>query len=212
MTKYIAFSSIPVPPNFLVRTMQPAEYYVAPLFEPAIAPGTHVIDIVNTGAFGSGAHPTTQLCLTALAEYITPQSSVLDLGCGSGVLAIGAAKLGAAKIVAVDIEQAAVIRTRDNAAMNDVADRIDVRLGSTELVQQDIPFDIVAANLLTPVFLKLAPLLPPLLGEHGIGVFSGILDVQVDRVRAALADVGLHVRDTRTQRGWCALIVGTQPV
>jgi ribosomal protein L11 methyltransferase len=206
MTGYIAFTSVQVPPRFLVRNMQPAETYAAPLFGPPITPETLTIDVISTGAFGSGAHPTTQLCLTLLAEHVTSQSSVLDLGCGSGVLAIGAAKLGARIIVAVDIEQAAVIRTQDNAALNGVADRIGVRLGSTEAAAPDAPYSVIVGNLLTPIILKLAPLVPPLLAPDGVVILSGILDVQADRVREGLSASGLNVIEARSKSGWCALV------
>ena len=206
MTEYIAFTSVQVPPRFLVRNMQPAATYAAPLFGPPITPETLTIDVISTGAFGSGAHPTTQLCLTLLAEHVSPQSSVLDLGCGSGVLAIGAAKLGARIVVAVDIEQAAVIRTQDNAALNGVANRIGVRLGSTEVAAPDAPFSVIAGNLLTPIILKLAPLLPPLLAPEGVIILSGVLDVQVDRIREGLAMAGFRVIESRSKSGWCALV------
>ena len=206
MTEYIAFTSVQVPPRFLVRNMQPAETYAAPLFGPPITPDTLTIDVISTGAFGSGAHPTTQLCLTLLAENITSQSAVLDLGCGSGVLAIGAAKLNARIVVAVDIEQAAVIRTQDNAALNGVADRIGVRLGSTEVAAPDAPYSVIVGNLLTPIILKLAPLLPPLLAPDGVVILSGVLDVQADRVREGLANAGFKVIESRSKSGWCALV------
>lgn len=206
MSEYIAFTSVQVPPRFLVRNMQPAETHTAPLFGPPITPETLTIDVISTGAFGSGAHPTTQLCLTLLSEHVTPQSSVMDLGCGSGVLAIGAAKLGAQVVVAVDIEQAAVIRTQDNAALNGVADRIGVRLGSTEVAAPDAPFSIIAGNLLAPIILKLAPLLSPLLASDGVLILSGVLDVQADRIRQALAEAGFKVVESRSKSGWCALV------
>lgn len=206
MTEYIAFTSVQVPPRFLVRNMQPAETYTAPLFGPPITPETLTIDVISTGAFGSGAHPTTQLCLTLLAENVTTQSSVLDLGCGSGVLAIGAAKLGARIVVAVDIEQAAVIRTLDNAALNGVADRVGVRLGSTETAAPDAPYSVIVGNLLTPIILKLAPLIPPLLAPDGVAILSGVLDVQADRIREGLAAAGLRITESRSKSGWCAMV------
>jgi ribosomal protein L11 methyltransferase len=208
MTEYIAFTSVHVPPRFLVRNMQPAETYAAPLFSPPITPETLTIDVISTGAFGSGAHPTTQLCLTLLSEHVTPQSSVLDLGCGSGVLAIGAAKLGARIVVAVDIEQAAVIRTQDNAVLNGVTDHIGVRLGSTEIAAPDAPFSIIAGNLLTPIILKLAPLLPALLAPDSVLILSGVLDVQADRVREGLTESGFKMIESRSKSGWCALVAG----
>lgn len=206
MTEYIAFTSVQVPPRFLVRNMQPAETHAAPLFGPPVTPETLTIDVISTGAFGSGAHPTTQLCLTLLADNVTPQSAVLDLGCGSGVLAIGAARLGARIVVAVDIEQAAVIRTQDNAALNGIADRIGVRLGSTEAAAPDAPYSVIVGNLLTPIILKLAPLIPPLLAPDGVVILSGVLDVQADRVREGLAASGLKIIETRSKSGWCALV------
>lgn len=208
MTEYIAFSTIKVPPRFLVRDLRPADKFHAPLFVAPIAPETLIIDLFSGGSFGSGAHPTTQMCLTALADFITRESSVLDLGCGSGALAIGAAKLGARKVVAIDIDQTAVIRTRDNAALNGVGAKIDVRLGSTVVAQPDGPFDIIAANLLTPTILVLARDFPGILAVGGRIILSGVLKTQSDRVRAELESVGLRVLEARDQSGWNCLIVG----
>lgn len=210
MTEYIAFTSVHVPPHFVVRSMQPADTHTAPRFSPPITPETLMIDVISTGAFGTGAHPTTQLCLTLLAEHVTAQTSVLDLGCGSGVLAIGAAQLGAHSVIAVDIEQAAVIRTQDNVALNSVADRVHVRLGSTDVAAADAPFSVIVGNLLTPIILKLTPLLPPLLAPSGVLILSGILDVQADRIRDALKAVGLRVIESRSKSGWCVLVAAHQ--
>ncbi len=208
MTRYVAFSTVRVPPRFVVRDLRPADAFHAPLVSPQLPPDALTIDLVSGGSFGTGAHPTTQLCLTAMAELVSPVSSVLDLGCGSGVLAIGAARLEAGRIIAVDIDQAAVIRTRDNAQLNSVAAKIDIRLGSTGIAQAEGPFDVIAANLLTPIILKLAPDLPGLLALNGRLVLSGVLTTQADRIKDGLAAVGLRCLETRTLSGWCCLIVG----
>lgn len=204
MSAYIAFSTVYVPPNFILRDLRPADQYAAPLIDTPPAPDRLAIDLISGKAFGSGAHPTTQLCLTALAEAVTPQATVLDLGSGSGVLAIAAARLGARRTLAVDIDQAAVIRTRDNVALNAVD--VDVRWGSTEIAAPDAPFDVLVANLLSPVILKLAPQLPALLAPHSRLILSGILNTQADRVRAGLNAAGIHVTEARSKSGWSAFI------
>lgn len=155
-------------------------------------------------AFGTGTHPTTQLCLEALEILINPKQKVLDLGCGSGILSIAAAKLGAASIFAVDIDPIAVKSTLENAEVNGVASLIEAKEGSLQTVlatgQQ---FDFVVVNILAKIILGMC--------EQGLGetvrpggqaIFSGIIEEQIDEVKAALMRTGLEVREQRQQGDW----------
>lgn len=130
-------------------------------------------------AFGTGTHPTTALCLEWLDAHPLNGCSVLDFGCGSGILAIAAAKLGAARVVALDADPQAVQATRDNVERNRVADRVEVLpIGHDPQGH----YDCVLANILAEPLLRLAPALARLTGPHGSIVLSGILGEQVHRL------------------------------
>lgn len=201
---WIPFLTVNVPPRFIVRTLRPASAYAVSLFSQPPAEDALVIDVAEHGVFGSGAHPTTQLCLTTLADLITSSSRVLDLGCGSGILAIAAARLGAAHVQAVDIEPAAVLHTKDNTVRNGVAERVDVRLGSIEAAEG--PFDVIVANLLLPIFKQLIDPMTNALTPNGHLICSGILEVQAIRLTHLAADAGLTLVRGASQRGWSVMV------
>ncbi len=158
-------------------------------------------------AFGTGTHPTTQLCLEALEDLIVPGVTVLDLGCGSGILAIGAAKLGAVHIQAVDIDPIAVKVTDENAAQNGVSAQITAEEGSLETVlQSGERYDVLAANILARVIIGMCEQgLGEVLKPGGKAVFSGIIDEQGDDVEAALRLAGLEPTRRRQQGDWIAI-------
>jgi len=140
-------------------------------------------------AFGTGSHPTTRLCLEWLCDHVRSGVSVLDYGCGSGILAIAAARLGAARVIGVDIDDNALSAARHNAAANGVA--IELRHSGSPLEET---FDCVVANILTNPLCVLAPLLSARVAAAGPGkgaggqlALSGILESQADEVIAAYA-------------------------
>jgi ribosomal protein L11 methyltransferase len=146
-------------------------------------------------AFGTGTHPTTRMCLRWIAAHAPRGQRVLDYGCGSGILAIGAAKFGAEPIVAVDIDPAAVESTRLNADANGVV----LRTGLPDAV--DGHFDVVLANILATPLKVLAPLLCERVKAGGHLVLAGILARQEDELREAYAPwVQLRVSDE--EDGW----------
>jgi ribosomal protein L11 methyltransferase len=152
-------------------------------------------------AFGTGTHPTTALCLEWLDAAHLPGSSVLDYGCGSGILALAALRLGARHATAVDNDPQALLATHENAARNGLAGRIDV-LPPAEL--PDTPCDIVLANILAGPLIELAPCIAARALPGATVVLAGLLDEQAEAVAAAYRpwfDIGVWAR----RAGWTAL-------
>lgn len=149
-----------------------------------VAPDADAMNVVlDPGlAFGTGSHPTTKLCLDWLDRRLSPGQSVIDYGCGSGILAIAAAKLGAARVTGVDIDPQALTASRGNAAQNRVSATF---IGADEVLPE--PADVVVANILSSPLRVLAPLLADLTLPGGTVVLSGILAPQAQDVLAAYA-------------------------
>ena len=160
-----------------------------------------IVDLDPGLAFGTGTHPTTRLCLQWLDSADLEGKTVIDFGCGSGVLAIAALKLGAAKVIGVDHDPQAVIATRVNAKNNGVADRLAV-FHSQEWQPQKV--DLVLANILANVLIELRDQIEPLVNENGELVLSGILQDQATGVTAAYSDA-LNFSPTRYDEGWSLL-------
>jgi len=172
-----------------------------------LAPDDIVISLDPGMAFGTGTHPTTQLCLEALEDVVKHGINMLDLGCGSGILAIGAAKLGVKDILAVDIDPIAAKVTAENAAQNNVAERITAQTGSLESVLHSARrFDLVVVNILARIII---PMCEQGLGQTvrpgGKAIFSGIIAEQADDVEAALRSTGLTPYKRRQQGDWVAI-------
>lgn len=156
-------------------------------------------------AFGTGLHPTTQLCVEALEDLVQPGMRVLDLGAGTGILALVAAKLGAVDILAVDNDVNAVAVARQNARVNAAAHQIRVLHGSLEEVGE--PYDLVVANILAHVIIAMAASgLDARMRRGGALVVSGILTEQADEVAAALTAQELSIVERRLRDGWVALV------
>lgn len=154
-------------------------------------------------AFGTGTHPTTALCLDWLARHPPAGQRVLDVGCGSGILAVVAARLGATRIRAIDHDPQALLATAANARLNGLAeDAIDTALA---LDEADTGFDLVLANILANVLIDLAPRLATTPRPGGRLILSGILPEQAAAVRSAYEAQGLVFEPTQTQDGWVRL-------
>ncbi len=172
----------------------------------AVDPAPEDIEIaLDPGmAFGTGSHPTTQLCLEALETKMRPALDVLDLGCGSGILAIAAAKLGARHVLALDIDAIALRATRENAALNGVARQICVEQGSLETALScGRRFDLAVVNILARIILELSERgLAQILKPGGIAIFSGIIDTQADEVEAGLRRARLSPSARHQEGDW----------
>ena len=167
----------------------------------AFGEGVVAIDIEPGGAFGLGDHPTTLLSLRAARRHLGIGRDVLDVGCGTGVIAVMASLIGASNVRAVDVASAAVEATRDNAARNGVADHLDV--DSTPAGDLDGSFHLVVANILAPTLIELADDLRRLTAPGGRLVISGILADRHDHVLEALAPMVTECTDVLD--GWVAV-------
>lgn len=169
-----------------------------------VQPRDVIITLDPGMAFGTGTHPTTQLCLEAVERLMEPGLDVLDLGCGSGILAIAAAKFYAGKVVAVDIDEIAVQVTQENAAVNGVADVIHAYTGSLEtLITSARRFDFLLVNILARTIISMCSQhLGDLVRPGGLALFSGIIADQAEEVEAALRQTGLEPYARQQQGDW----------
>ncbi|MGI5962868.1 MAG: 50S ribosomal protein L11 methyltransferase [Lawsonibacter sp.] len=168
---------------------------------------------LNPGlTFGTGSHASTQLCLEGVEEHTRSGQSILDLGCGSGILSIAALCLGAAHATAVDIDPKAVDVAYENAALNGIGrERYTVRSGNVisdpslvaELKQTS--YHLVLANIVADVIIPLSAQVPALLAKDGVFLCSGIIDTRAHEVETALQQNGLTITRRRERNGWVAL-------
>ena len=170
-----------------------------------LTPDDLVLSIDPGHAFGSASHETTRLCLEAVAEFVKPGSVVADIGCGSGVLAVAAVRLGAREAIATDISPEAIIATIENARRNDVADVVDVSTATIEELDS-ATYDLVLANIGAATLCSMAQGLVQITKPDGVLVLSGLLAEQTETVAAALNQAGAVVDDVREDGEWRALV------
>lgn len=173
--------------------------WIVPSWHVAPDPAAINLELDPGLAFGTGSHPTTRLCLEWLETCVVPGCTVLDYGCGSGILGIAAAKLGAGDVLGIDIDPAALAAAAENAARNGVQLRL---AHSGEPLTQT--FDRVVANILTNPLMLLAPLLTGRLKPGGRLALAGVLESQAEQVIAAYAPY-LALRVGATREGWVRL-------
>lgn len=183
---------------------------VAPPWAEAKAVDRVLVQIDPSMAFGTGTHPSTQLCLLLLERYMQPGQDVVDVGCGSGILSIAAIKLGARRALAVDVDQAAIRATRENAELNGVSHSVEVGLGSVrEILNGSFGFrkaGIVLVNILAPVILRLLDEgLANLVAPNGTLILAGILQEQAAEVLAVAGRYGLTFLDRVQNEDWVGL-------
>jgi ribosomal protein L11 methyltransferase len=180
-----------------------SDLVICPAWVPFAAPGVMTLTIEPGSTFGLGDHPTTILSMRALRAAMAPRegASVLDVGCGSGVLAVGAGLLGATRATAIDISPAAVPITRANAEANGVADRVEV--STTPLADLEGAYDIVVANILAPTLIELAADLRRVVAPSGALIVSGVLTDRHQHVEEAF--LPFHATSRTTLDAWAAL-------
>jgi ribosomal protein L11 methyltransferase len=187
-------------------SLQPIEagsFVVAPSWTevPADAGGAVVLRIDPKMAFGTGYHETTRLCLRLLPGAVPQAGRVLDVGTGTGVLAIAALRLGAASAVGVDIDPWSVTNGRDNAALNGVDDALDVREGSLEVVPET-GFDLVVANIISSILEPLIPGLVERAAPSASALLSGLLAAERDRIVERMAGEGFDLVAEESENEW----------
>ena len=159
-------------------------------------------------AFGTGTHETTRLCAALLEQYVTPGCTMLDVGCGSGILAICAAKLGASQCFACDIDPQAVKVAVENTQLNNTP---NVKCAVSDLLKQtekaEGGYQVAAANIVADVIIRLAPDIGAYLAEDGVLIVSGIIIERAEETVAALQDAGFRVIDDWRENGWYAAAV-----
>lgn len=181
---------------------------VVPEWEPVPEDGRLPLRLDPGLIFGTGSHATTRMCLTELENYVNHQARVLDLGCGSGILGIGALVLGAKSCLGCDIDPKAPDVVRSNAALNGIGpDRLRICAGD---ILTDLSlrrgfgggYQLVLANIVSDVIIPLAGFVGDFLAEEGVFICSGIIEGRQDEVRAALERAGLRLLSQRCEEAW----------
>ncbi len=173
----------------------------------APSPDDIVIELDPGLAFGTGYHPTTYTCLEALEQLVEPGMSVLDLGVGSGILTIAAAKLGAGHILALDIDSVAITAARQNFRRLGILPRVTLAQGTLPNAQaKPGAFDILVANISSRAIRERGPHLLPVLNHQGALIASGIIQAQEQETEEALEQAGFVVQQTWPKDDWVTLV------
>ena len=196
------FAPLSVGRNFLVKP----SWVEAPA-----GPGRYVINLDPGAAFGTGDHPTTRMCLEYLDRNLTAGMSVLDLGTGTGVLAIASARLGCRSVLALDTDAAAIWAAKVNVTRNQVAGTVTVKRGTLTRHFQSKhrgEFDLVVANIAGPILANLAPGFFQVLAQGGRLFLSGFTSHGLDEVLINLAVAGFSLKDLARAEEWRAVLAG----
>ncbi len=156
-------------------------------------------------AFGTGTHETTMMCTEALEKYVKQGDIVYDIGCGSGILSIVAAKLGAEKVVGVDLDELCVKVSNENIRLNDVDKIIEIKEGNLLDVVEG-KANIIVSNIIAEIITKMTKDLKAYLKEDGIFITSGIIVEKIELVESALVENGFKILDIKKLNGWACII------
>ena len=174
-----------------------------------VYPGDSIVITIDPGmAFGTGLHPTTKTCLEAMELVLKPRSNVLDIGTGSGILAIAAAKLGAKEVAALDIDEVAVKTAARNIDLNGVSSIVSVQRGELNTINA-LTCDVILVNILAPVIVSLLieDNLLDYLADDGFLVLAGIIEDQIEGVEQVVKDNGGIVHHRLAEKDWVTLII-----
>ena len=167
--------------------------------------GDLIIELDPGMAFGTGTHETTSMCIRELENYVDDTKTVFDIGCGSGILAIAAAKLGAKEVVAGDLDEVAVKVSKENCEINHVSDKVTVKHGSLfEVV--DSKADVIVANIIADIIKILAKDVSKFLNEDGVFISSGIILAKIDEVCESLTENGFEIVKVERLGEWSAIV------
>ncbi|MBF0241011.1 MAG: 50S ribosomal protein L11 methyltransferase [Desulfamplus sp.] len=177
-------------------------------FEPE--PNDVVIELDPGMAFGTGSHPTTSMCLSLIEKYLCPKDRFLDVGAGSGILMVAAAKLGASYLLGVDIDEVAVLVSTENLAKNRVSSHLfDVKQGSLEDFSNP-QFDLISANIIAEVLIEIMPNINNNLKKGGIAILSGIIKDREPLINKSLKHNNLEILEIKTDGEWLAIAAKKQ--
>lgn len=164
-----------------------------------------IIELDPGMAFGTGTHETTIMCTEALEKYVTNDTKVYDVGCGSGILSIVAAKLGAYKVVAIDLDELCVKVSKENIKINNIDDIIEVKKGNL-LDVIDSKANIIVANIIAEVIAKMTSSLNSYLEDDGIFITSGIIIEKIPLVETSLIENGFKIIEIKKMNGWACIV------
>ncbi len=165
-----------------------------------------VLSIDPGAAFGTGTHATTSLCLELLQNYINADTKMLDIGCGSGILALASVLLGAQNAFGVDIDAQSVKTARENAEINGISKKSRFEVGDlTEVVTEK--YNVICANIVADVIIRLLPDAGEFMAEDAKLIISGIIDIRKADVLSAVSENGFKIADERYKDNWCAFVL-----
>lgn len=167
--------------------------------------GEKIIDIDPGMAFGTGTHETTRMCINAIEKYMNKGDSLIDIGCGSGILSIAAAHLGAEKVIAVDLDKLAVKVSKENVDLNGFSNTIDVRYGDlTDVIEEKA--DVIVANIIADIIAKLSENIADFMKDGGYFISSGIINDKKDFVIGKLKENNFDIIEEKNDGEWNCIV------
>ncbi len=191
-----------------IRPLTVGRFFIHPTWTDEASPQDCIPLVIDPKmAFGTGYHETTRLLLRLLPDHVRPGDRVLDMGTGTGILAIAALRLGAGDALGIDIDPWCYDNALENARLNAVSDRLEIRIGSTEQIPPDARYDLILANINRNILLDMAGTLTGYLAPGGILMLSGILEEDVDAISSHPACAAMERLAQGAENEWRALVL-----